>query len=125
MKDNSWYQKTWLPIAAFVYLGICAFDFVVMPVYTAAHNGQIENRIVRTLEGKDALTFADSVIRANQASRQWNPLTLLGGGMFHLSFGALLAGGAVTRGFAKTKEVEGYYKAISAGKQMPLNDQEK
>lgn len=116
MKDNRWYQNTWLPCAAFIYLAICLFDFIIMPVYTAAHNGRIENRVVQILEGKDAATFADSIIKANQATRQWNPLTLLGGGMFHLALGSLLTGGAVTRGFAKSKEVEGYYKAISSGK---------
>ncbi len=116
LKDNRWYQNTWLPVAAFIYLGICVFDFVLMPVYTAAHNSRVENAIVRVLESKDAVVFADTVVKANQATRQWNPLTLLGGGMFHLSFGALLSGGAVTRGLAKSKEVEGYYKAISSGK---------
>lgn len=115
MKDDKWYQNTWLPAAAFMYLGICCFDFVLMPVYTALHNGRIENREIQILEGKDAAAYADSIIKANQATRQWNPLTLMGGGMFHLSFGALLSGGAVTRGLAKSKEVEGYYKAIASG----------
>ena len=30
--------------------------------------------------------------------------------MFHLAFGALLTGGAVTRGFAKKSEIESYYR---------------
>lgn len=116
LKDNRWYQNTWLPVAAFIYLGICVFDFVLMPVYTAAHNSRIENAVVSVLDSKDVVTFTDTIVKANQASRQWNPLTLLGGGMFHLAFGSLLTGGAVTRGFAKKSEVEGYYKAISSGK---------
>lgn len=115
MNSNKWYQTTWLPAAAFIYLGICVFDFVLMPVYTALHNGRIENKIVMILEDKEAAQFADSIVKANQATRQWNPLTLLGGGMFHLAFGSLLTGGAVTRGLSKSKEVEGYYKAITNG----------
>lgn len=86
-----------------------------MPVYVTGHNSRIENAVLRTLEGKDAATFADGLIKANQAQRQWNPLTLLGAGMFHLAFGALLTGGAITRGFAKKSEIEGYYKYSAGG----------
>lgn len=109
-QDNKWYQKMWLPFAAITYIVICIFDFMIMPIYVTAHNSRIENVIVKQLQGKDAVTFADMLIKSNQAQRQWNPLTLLGAGMFHLSFGALLTGGAVTRGFAKKSEIEGYYR---------------
>jgi len=109
--DNAWYQKTWLPFAAAAYILICLFDFMIMPVYVAAHNSRVESRVFALLEGKDAASFADGLVKSNQATRQWNPLTLLGGGMFHLAFGALLTGGAVTRGIAKKSEVEGYYRS--------------
>lgn len=108
--DNKWYQAVWLPFAAGTYIVICIFDFMIMPIYVTAHNSRIENAVLRSLDSKDAATFADGLIRANQAQRQWNPLTLLGAGMFHLAFGALLTGGAVTRGMAKRSEVEGYYR---------------
>jgi hypothetical protein len=122
MNDTSkWYQQLWLPIAAFTYLGICIFDFVLMPVYTAAHNSKVENAMLKVIEAKDAVTFTDTIVKSNQASRQWNPLTLLGGGMFHLAFGSLLTGGAVTRGFAKKEEVKGYYQAISSGNNPPAD----
>lgn len=109
---NKWYQSVWLPFAAATYIVICIFDFIIMPVYVTAHNSRIENAVFATLQGKDAATFADGLVKANQAQRQWNPLTLLGAGMFHLAFGALLTGGAVTRGFAKKSEVEGYYRQM-------------
>ena len=112
---NKWYQSVWLPFAAATYIVICIFDFIIMPVYVTAHNSRIENAVLRTLDSKDAATFADGLVKANQAARQWNPLTLLGAGMFHLAFGALLTGGAVTRGMAKKTEVESYYKYNSPG----------
>jgi hypothetical protein len=108
--SNKWYQTIWLPVAAFTYIIICIFDFMIMPIYVTAHNSRIENSVIKDLEGKDAISFADILIKSNQAQRQWNPLTLLGAGMFHLSFGALLTGGAITRGFAKKSEIEGYYR---------------
>lgn len=114
--DSAWYQKTWLPFAAATYIIICIFDFMVMPVYVTAHNSRIENAVFARLEDdKSAAAFADGLVKSNQASRQWNPLTLLGGGMFHLAFGALLTGGAVTRGIAKKSEVEGYYRNMGGG----------
>jgi hypothetical protein len=88
---------------------------MVMPVYVAAHNSRIEARVFASLEGKDVATFATTISQTAQATKQWNPLTLLGGGMFHMAFGALLTGGAVTRGMAKKSEMEGYYKYGSAG----------
>lgn len=108
--DSAWYQRTWLPFAAATYIIICIFDFIIMPVYVTAHNSRIEDAVFASLQGKDAATFADGLVKTNQAQRQWNPLTLLGGGMFHIAFGALLTGGAVTRGIAKKSEVEGYYR---------------
>lgn len=110
MYNNKWYQSVWLPFAAATYIVICIFDFIIMPVYVTAHNSRIENLVFITLDRKDAAEFADGLIKANQSQRQWNPLTLLGAGMFHLSFGALLTGGAITRGMAKRSEVEGYYR---------------
>lgn len=119
--DNKWYQRMWLPVAAYVYILICVFDFMIMPIYVTAHNSRIENEVFRELNGKDALPLADMIIKANQAQRQWNPLTLLGAGMFHISFGALLTGGAVTRGFAKKSEIEGYYKTQMTGYDPNMN----
>lgn len=113
--NDSWYQRSWLPFAAATYIIICIFDFMVMPVYVAAHNSKVEARVFSSLEGKDVATFATTLSQTAQATKQWNPLTLLGAGMFHLAFGALLTGGAVTRGMAKRSEVEGYYRYGAAG----------
>lgn len=111
--SNKWYQQVWLPFAAATYIAICIFDFIIMPITVSVHNSRIENAVFVALEKKDIVSFADGLSKANQAQRQWNPLTLLGGGMFHLAFGALLTGGAVTRGFAKKSEIEGYYRSGS------------
>lgn len=113
--DSKWYQQVWLPFAAGTYIIICIFDFMVMPIYVAAHNSRIESRVFNELRGQDVATFATTLSQTAQATKQWNPLTLLGAGMFHLAFGALLTGGAVTRGMTKKSEIEGYYRYGSAG----------
>jgi len=120
---TKWYQDIWMPTAAAVYLVICLFDFVGMPILTAIHNSHIETLVISKLDEKDTSTYADDITKANQANRQWNPLTLLGGGMFHLAFGAILSGGAVTRGLAKKSEVEGYYSSQTSTPPNPTKDQ--
>jgi hypothetical protein len=44
-------------------------------------------------------------IRTILAPRTWTPLTLQGGGLFHLSFGAILTGAAYTRGLEKIEKI--------------------
>lgn len=117
---SKWYQELWLPSCAAVYLLICLFDFIVMPVYTAYSNTNIQSIIISKLDAKDIGTFADDLTKSLSANHQWNPLTLMGSGLFHLAFGSLLTGGAVTRGFAKKAEVEGFYGSLKGdGSNLP------
>jgi len=96
------FKKYWRPAAATVYLIICIFDFIIMPSIIEISNTKITNQQAITL----ALKFNDSASQMQSLSvfmekRTWNPLTLLGSGFFHLSFGALLTGSAITRGLEK------------------------
>jgi hypothetical protein len=62
-----WFKTYWRPAAAWIYLLINLFDFVVAPVITM---------ILPKLIGAPYVP--------------WNPLTLSNGGMFHLAFGAII-----------------------------------
>jgi Holin of 3TMs, for gene-transfer release len=72
-----WFSKYWRPSAAWAYLGICVFDFVVFPMMWNATQ-----------------VFTKTVIT------QWSPMTLQGAGMIHLAFGAILGVSA----YGRTKE---------------------
>lgn len=92
----------WRPIAAIIYLSICIFDFVIMPVFIEISNDKLDPAAIIkiSMEFKDKdiqLKFIDTFAE----KRTWNPLTLLGGGMFHLSFGAIVGAAAFTRGLEK------------------------
>ena len=117
-----WYHRIWLPLCSFTYVGICIFDFVIMPISTGVHNFIIENRIITELRENPTgqTSFADAYEKSTQL-KQWVPLTLGGGGLFHLSFGALLAAGATTRGLAKKSEIEGYYGSLNGSPTDPLS----
>ena len=68
----------WRPISAYVYLFVCAFDFVIGPVMFTIFAGFTSTGLI-----------------------VWEPLTVQGGGLFHLSFLAILGVASWTRGQEK------------------------
>lgn len=77
-REEEWLQKKWRPMVAVSYIVICMFDFVIFPVTWVL-----------------MLHFFNAPITA------WAPVTLQGGGLFHLSYGAILGVSAFTRGQEK------------------------
>lgn len=79
---ESWIQKKWRPMMAIMYMCVCAADFVLFPI------------------GFTVVQFWE-VLPQNDAFRQWAPLTLQGGGLFHMAMGAVLGITAWSRGQEK------------------------
>ena len=75
---EDWMQSKWRPAMGWMYMAVCVFDFIIFPILWA---------IVQFWE--------NSV--ANDAFRQWNPLTLQGAGLFHMAMGAVLGVAAYGR----------------------------
>jgi hypothetical protein len=73
-----WLQKFWRPAMAVQYFIICIFDFMLAPIM---------------------LTFYTVFMKL--AYIPWEPLTLQGAGLYHLSMGAILGVTAYTRGQEK------------------------
>lgn len=66
-EKEQWFKTYWRPAAAWLYLFINLFDFVIGPVITMI--------LPKVIGG----TYVP-----------WLPLTLTNGGMFHLAFGAII-----------------------------------
>ena len=79
---ESWIQKKWRPMMAVMYMCVCASDFILFPIMFT---------VVQFWETQ----------AANDAFRQWAPLTLQGGGLFHMAMGAVLGITAWSRGQEK------------------------
>lgn len=77
-KDEDWMTKKWRPMMAMMYMTSCLFDFVVFPIMFT---------VVQFWETQ----------AANDAFRQWVPITLQGGGLFHVAMGAVLGVSAYGR----------------------------
>jgi len=78
MTKGEWMQKYWRPCAAFMYMACCLADFAIFPIMFT---------VVQFWEQE----------AANDAFRQWVPITLQGGGLFHVSMCAVLGVSAYGR----------------------------
>lgn len=100
------FKKFWRPFAAYVYITICIFDFVVAPVWIESANQTVNVQAfeqVRMFEDKDVQMKA--LEQMELGNREWQPLTLMGSGMLHLAFGAILGVAAFTRGQEKVAAI--------------------
>lgn len=81
-EQESWLQKKWRPLMALQYMIVCLSDFVIFPIMFT---------IVQFWETQ----------ASNDAFRQWVPITLQGGGLYHMAMGAVLGITAWSRGQEK------------------------
>lgn len=79
---EDWMKTKWRPMMGWMYMIVCIFDFIVFPI------------------GFTIVQFWETEA-ANDAFRQWNPLTLQGAGLFHMAMGAVLGIAAWSRGQEK------------------------
>ena len=80
---EDWMTKKWRPMMAIVYMMINLFDFIIGPI--------LYNLLQYWNPG--------------QAIGMWQPLTLQGGGLIHIAFGAILGISAWTRGQEKVAAI--------------------
>lgn len=67
--DNADIKTMWRPAIAWLYIAICFVDFMVFPI----------------LWNVAQIAFLKTIVIT-----PWDPLTLKGGGLFHISMGAIL-----------------------------------
>ena len=81
----------WRWSALILYLAICFYDFMFVPIWYGLNRPELSMFI-------DILnTVEDPLIQLELMKKmtgQHNPFTLMGGGLFHLAFGAILTGSA-------------------------------
>lgn len=83
-KLEDWMTRKWRPMMAVTYMATIWFDFIVGPIVF------------------NILQYGN----ADQAVTGWVPLTLQGGGLYHVAMGAILGIAAWTRGKEKIAVIE-------------------
>jgi len=81
----------WRWTALSVYLVICVYDFMVVPIWYGLNRPDLATFIEILNTVKDPLIQLELM---KKMTGQHNPFTLMGGGIFHLAFGAILTGSA-------------------------------
>jgi hypothetical protein len=97
-----WMQRDegWKTIMAVVYAIICLVDFVIMPMAITAFKGHgLQDFIINNLRTFDP-TIQTQILQV--IAKEYTPITLQGAGVYHLAFGALLTGSALSK--SKTEE---------------------
>ena len=74
-KKEDWMNSKWRPMMGWLYMAVCAFDFVLFPILWSG---------------------LQAVMHVTQIT-QWLPLTLQGAGLFHIAMGAVLGIAAMGR----------------------------
>jgi len=95
-KDEDWMTKKWRPLMAMMYMTCCLTDFFLFPVMFTV------------------VQFWETAVQ-NDAFRQWVPITLQGGGLFHVAMGAVLGVSA----YGRTQEKVAGAANVSTG--LPMN----
>ena len=95
--DEDWMTKKWRPMMAMMYMSCCIFDFALFPIMFTA------------------VQFWETSI-ANDAFRQWVPITLQGGGLFHVAMGAVLG----VTAYGRTQEKLGGVSTPTLSSEVPV-----
>jgi hypothetical protein len=74
-KKEDWMNSKWRPMMGWLYMAVCAFDFVIFPILWS---------------------LLQAIMHVGQIT-QWQPLTLQGAGLFHIAMGAVLGIAAMGR----------------------------
>ena len=82
-QQEHWVKSYWRPAMGWLYMAMCAFDFIIFPMITL---------FLPIIEHGFGITMPYS---------EWKSLTLSNGGLIHVSFGAILGVAAWTRGQEK------------------------
>jgi hypothetical protein len=96
-------RSLWRPIAALTYLSICIFDFIIAPYYVQAQPHNLAEIFTYVLQMPVEQQSEALNIMMNKGD--WQSLTLQGGGLFHIAFGAILGAAAWTRGMEKREAI--------------------
>ena len=92
-KKEDWMNAKWRPMMGWMYMAVCAFDFVIAPILWSLTQAMFHGGV----------------------NVQWQPLTLQGAGLFHIAMGAVLGLAAYGRTQEKLAGANNGGLALPAG----------
>lgn len=89
----NWMMRHWRPATALIYTVICVFDFIIFPALISTRTGDLLT-LANEAAHLDVQVQRDLIMASTRA---YQPITLLGGGMFHIAFGAIITGATLSK----------------------------
>jgi len=83
IQKEHWIRVYWRPSMGWLYMAICAFDFIIFPLMMIFY------------------PLLAKILGLTATYMPWQSLTLTNGGLIHMAFGAILGVAAWTRGQEK------------------------
>ena len=99
-QKESNFNTKWRPAMGWLYLAVCAFDFVIFPILW---------------------NLAQATYLKNIVFTQWMPLTLQGAGFFHICMGAVLGVSAYGRTQEKIEDKKIVAQTVQTTTQQKFN----
>ena len=100
---DSWYQKTWRPATAGVYLLLCVIDYVIRPLINSA----IQKNFSLVDVVSEIINLDPSVqVQILETMSSMGTIPPILHEYVHLSFAAILGGAAWTRGQEKINRIK-------------------
>ena len=88
------FKQRWRSSALGCYLFLCVFDFFIIPCFYGLTRPNMESLMKLINETEDTLVRLELL---KTLVSQHSPFTLQNGGIFHLSFGAILTGSVLNK----------------------------
>lgn len=98
LPGGDWMSSKWRPAMGWMYMAVCIFDFIIFPIFWTAIQAYDAQGVVTT---------------------EWDPLTLKGGGLFHVAMGAVLGVAAWSRGQEKITAMNQGFEASLPSRNRP------
>lgn len=104
-KSERLLKQYWRPTACYIYLLICIFDFIIFPLYFALLQPSFID-LIETIFNINDIEVQTVILQNYIHMQRWIPITMRDGGLFHMSFGAIIGISAYTRGKEKINRLE-------------------
>jgi hypothetical protein len=100
--NQTWMQSYWRPLMAWQYMAVCLFDFILAPIFLGIFSYYTKVPYIA-----------------------WVPLSLQGGGLYHVSMGAIVGVTSYVKSQERVSLINNPYKPAPGQVAAPTSDPEK
>jgi len=100
--NQTWMQSHWRPAMAWQYMAVCLFDFILAPIFLGLYSYYTKTPYIA-----------------------WIPLSLQGGGLYHLAMGAIVGVTSYAKSQERVTLINNPYAPAPGQVTAPIGDPER